>query len=78
MPKERGLERNSLPLAVLSSLFVNLRFNNLCVSGFHACGFLRATLRELVCARRLPTTQVIQSCQGIPVSYFRGRDRTLV
>ncbi len=27
MPKEGGLERNSLHFAVLSSLFVNLRFN---------------------------------------------------
>ena len=29
MPKERGLERNSLHFAVLSSLFVNLRFNSI-------------------------------------------------
>ncbi len=39
MPKERGLERNSLHFAVLSSLFVNLRFNSIVgpkpVNGYH-------------------------------------------
>ena len=43
MPKERGLERNSLHLAVLSSLFVNLRFNWIVgprpVNGYHHTDF---------------------------------------